>query len=263
MSLAIIAGQGALPGHLWQARPDAVLCEMVGVPISAPEGAEILPYRIEHLGSLLEVLKARGISEICCAGAMARPPVDPAAIDAATLPLVPRIMAAIAEGGDDATLRAALALFAEAGFAIRAATQIRPDLLPSAGVLAGTIDAAQEADAARAAQVVAALSAADLGQGCVVHQDRVVAVEAAPGTDWMLASLAGGEAWGGLLFKAAKAGQERRIDLPAIGPETVRGAARAGLKAIVIAAGDVLVLERETTLALAEKAGISLWVRPS
>lgn len=259
--LALIAGQGALPGEVLDSQPTRpIVCALEGFPPDLPGGPEIT-FRIEKLGALIADLKARGVTDLCLAGAIARPAIDARKIGLSTLPLVPRMMQAIREGGDDAALRTVIAIFEDAGFTLRGAHELTPDLLPPAGVLAGrkTADIAEMAD--RGAEVLDGLSALDLGQSCVVRGSRVVAVEAAPGTDWMLGSLTGGEAAGGSMIKAPKAGQDRRVDLPAIGPGTIQGAARAGLSAVVIQAGGVMVLNRADTIAAAQETGITLWVR--
>lgn len=69
------------------------------------------------------------------------------------------------------------------------------------------------------------------------------------------------DAEGGVLYKAPKPGQDRRADLPVIGPETVRRAAAAGLSGIVIEAQGVMVLEQPLVRALIEETGLFLWVR--
>jgi DUF1009 family protein len=61
-----------------------------------------------------------------------------------------------------------------------------------------------------------------------------------------------------VLLKAPKPGQDRRIDLPAIGPATVAGARAAGLAGIVVEARGVMVLDREECVAEAEKSGLFL-----
>jgi hypothetical protein len=303
--LALFAGRGGLPEVLLAALEAEGHSVMVLSPWSTREelgGRPARPARLETLGSLLAELRDRGIAEVCFAGGVARPALDPGAIDAATLPLVPRLREALGRG-DDGALRVLVEIFEEAGLAVRAAQELVPDLLPPAGVLTRAApEAADRADAARGAEAVAALGAADLGQACVVAGRVVLALEAAPGTDWMLRSLtepappetvrseslglfdpfdlAGSAAdWltgpgaprrrrdpalppGGLLFKAPKPGQDRRADLPAIGPSTVRGAAEAGLRGIVIEAGGVLVLDRAETVRAADAAGLFLWVRP-
>lgn len=295
--LALVAGQGTLPGLILQRHPSAVVCELEGFPSGLSDAP--MRFRVERLGTFLSDLKAAGVTEICLAGAVGRPKLDPAAIDAATIPLVPRMMAALAQG-DDAALRIVLAFFEEAGFAVRAAHDLVPDLLPSAGVLTKAAPGASaERDIARAVTAHAALGAADVGQALVVAGGQVIAVEAQPGTDWMLTSLLardvipaetgglfddpfgvaadmlGGPARrprprrdpalpeGGILFKAPKPGQDRRIDLPAIGPETVRRAAAAGLEGIVVEADGVMVLDPSASIAAADRAGLFLWVRPA
>lgn len=256
MSLAVIAGQGALPAAVKSACPEALICGLDGQALDLPVD---LRFRLETLGGLIATLRARGVTQICFAGAMARMPLDPAQIDAETRPLVPRILAALHEGGDDAALRAAAALFEEQGITLVGAHDLAPDLLPPEGVLSGD-GAPPEAEAAHGMQILDHLSAADLGQGCVIRGTRVLAVEAAFGTDWMLRSLAD-QAQGGVFVKAPKTGQDLRFDMPAIGPGTVAHAQRAGLRAIVIQAGGVIVLERAQTLAAAQDAGLMIWVR--
>ena len=140
--------------------------------------------------------------------------------------------------GDDGALRVIVSLFENAGLRVRAASDVLPALLLPEGVPTRARPSDLDgADAARGETIVAALGRADIGQGCVVAEGQALAIEALPGTDWMLQSLQmpGGERLatlpaGGLLYKAPKPGQDRRIDLPTIGPETLRNAAAAGLR---------------------------------
>ena len=66
-----------------------------------------------------------------------------------------------------------------------------------------------------------------------------------------------------MLFKAPKPGQDRRIDLPALGLHSVEGATRAGLAGIAWEAGGVMLLEAEAAVAAAREAGLFLWARPA
>ena len=165
-------------------------------------------------------------------------------------------------------MRAAVAIFEEAGLRVVAPHEIRPDLLPPEGVLEGEVSKEARRDAERAAAILDALGAADVGQACVVAQGQCLAVEALPGTDHMLGVVAGlgarrpDPAGGrGVLMKAAKRGQDRRVDLPAIGPETIREAAQANLAGVVIEAGGVLALDLVATRKAAREAELFLWVR--
>ena len=267
--LAIVGGTGRLPGLVIEAlvaQGDApVLAELHGHPIEGRGDLPVLPFRLEQLGTLIADLVARGVTRVCFAGAVRRPTFDPSLVDAATAPLLPRIAAALG-GGDDSALRAVATLFQEAGMTPVAAHELRADLLPEPGELGRHTPADTHAhDAERAMGVVAALSDQDIGQGCVVSRGQVLAVEAFPGTDWMLRSLTGEGAHdgprGGILFKAPKAGQDRRFDMPAIGVDTVRAAQAAGLDGIVLAAGGVMVLDAPAVIAAADAAGLFLWVR--
>lgn len=122
-------------------------------------------------------------------------------------------------------------------------------------------------DAARAARIVAALGAVDVGQAAVVAQGICLGVETIQGTDVLLDFVArtaarhrpDPEGLRGVLFKGPKPIQDRRLDLPAVGPDTVAGAARAGLAGIALAAGGVMLLDRDRTVAEADRAGLFLW----
>ncbi len=260
--LALIAGQGELPQLLAARLSPGLVCEMEGFPSGLPDP---LSFRVEKLGTLLKTLRKRGASEVCFAGAMRRPKVEPARVDLATMPLVPRMLAALREG-DDALLRTVIALFEETGLRVRGAHELLPELLPPAGAPTRAQPGERDKrDAERAAGIVAALGAADLGQACAVARGQALALEATGGTDWMLASLAGERRpqgpEGGIFFKAPKPGQDRRIDLPVIGPGTVAGVAEAGLSGLVIEAGGVMVLGLDEVVAACDAAGLFLWVR--
>ncbi|WP_179379948.1 LpxI family protein [Jannaschia marina] len=259
MTLALIAGQGALPRTLAAALGGDPACyHLVGF---APEGLASAPFRVEHLGSFIAGLTAEGVTRVCLAGAIARPKLDPAAIDAATLPLVPRMMQAL-QAGDDGALRVVLSLFEEAGIEVVAAQDLAPDLLRIPEV--GTPSDRDRTDIARAREVHAGLAALDVGQGCVVAGGQVLALEALPGTDWMLRSLAAPfpRPEGGVFFKAGKPAQDRRVDMATIGPETVTAAAAAGLSGIAVVQDAVLVLEGETLAERARAAGLFVAALP-
>lgn len=257
--LALIAGAGLLPKEVAQCltkRP--LICAMEG---SEPDCVDAeISFRLEHFGSFLTRLKSAGVVEICLAGAVTRPPIDPSAIDAATLPMVPVLQAALG-AGDDGALRAIMGLIEQAGFSLRAAHEVAPDLLMQEGIATqvkpGELD---KADALRGAEIVAAMCAADIGQSCAVRARQAIAVENVFGTNWMLKTLASRpDGQGGIMFKAPKPGQDRRADLPAVGPETVELCAAAGLSGIVLEAGGVIVLEQAAVIAACDRLGLFLW----
>lgn len=266
---ALIAGQGALPGILVRAMTDAGAAPLVaGLAGSEPDLPGAMLFRIERLVPFLDRLVADGVTQVVFAGAVRRPAMDPEMFDPRTAQLVPALLRDLAKG-DDAALRAILGLFEDWGLHVVGADTVAPDLVPGPGCLAGTPTPADEADTARAAEIVAGLGALDLGQGAVVAQGLCLAVETLPGTDAMLDFVARHQGLRpdprgarGVLYKAPKPGQDRRVDLPTLGPGTVERAARAGLAGIAWQAGGALLLDRAATVAAAEAAGLFLWSRP-
>ena len=256
--LALIAGTGDLPGALLARLEDRPLvCALEGFLPSVPPD---VTFRIERLGSFLGNLHLRGVREVCMAGAVKRPYFDASKIDEETAPLVPAVLEAMAKG-DDGALRALIAIIEGRGFVVRAAHEIAPDLLPPSGVPTETgPDAGMLREAAVGTTRLAAMGRADSGQACLIKGSAVVVEEGPDGTDAMIAG-AGAPGRGAILFKGPKPGQDRRADLPVIGPRTAEAAVAAGLRGIIIEAGGVMVLDMPEVLRRLDAAGISLWVR--
>lgn len=258
MTLALIAGRGDLPAAVADALAvPPLVCGYEGVQMSGlvPD----LTFRLETLGTLLSELGASGITDVCFVGGLERPVLDPAKLDAKTVPLVPLFIEALKEG-DDGALRVVISLFEKAGFQIVAAHEIAPDLLARGGVYSAALpDAQMRSDAGVAAAHILALSAQDIGQACVAAGGTVVGMEDARGTDAMLARV--GTAENGILFKAPKAGQSRLVDLPTVGPDTVEAVHKAGLRGLVVDAGGVLVLHSARCVQRADALGLVFWAR--
>ncbi|WP_300029862.1 UDP-2,3-diacylglucosamine diphosphatase LpxI [uncultured Roseobacter sp.] len=259
--LALIAGSGRLPATVAaaQATPP-VVCALTGF---APDGLAVdHPFRLEQLGTLIAELQRQGATEVCFCGAIRRPVVDPSAIDAATMPLVPVLMQAIG-AGDDSALRAVLGIFEDKGFTVRAAHELAPEILAPEGVLTLTWpDDALCADEKRGRSVLEALAPLDVGQGCVVGAGQIWAIETSGGTDHMLQTLPeGARKTRALLIKVPKTGQDLRVDMPTVGPDTISAVVDAGLAGLVIVAGQTILLERDETIRRADDAGLVVWSR--
>ena len=292
--LAIVAGRGRLPGLVATAVQDHVICALDGQPpdVLKPE----ISFRLETLGSFLLELGRRGVSEVCFCGSIDRPTLDPSALDAETAPLVPLLQKALGQGDDNA-LRAVIGLFEQTGFTVRGAHELTPEVLMPEGVpTQHPIRYVHEADAQVADTTLKDMGAADVGQACVVRKMKTIAREDERGTDAMLADLAvefsappdlwvgdtaelpdtavkwlkdlrdanvSAPAAGAVLFKGPKPGQDRRADLPTIGPDTAMGAAKAGFDGIIIEANGTIVLEAARVVAILDAMDMFLWSRTS
>ncbi len=255
---AILAGAGALPGLLLEVEM-AYVVQFKGVVINRHKSPPIKA-RFEQLGKLFDDLRAKDVQEVCLAGAMGRPSLDPVAFDPFTAARMPMLMQAMGQG-DDALLRAIVGVIEGEGFTVVGAHDIRPDLVVSAGLIAGVQVAA--ADAARARAVLDALGPLDVGQGAVAAKGQVLGIETLQGTNALLDFV--GRTMpksGGIFAKRPKAGQDLRVDMPAIGPDTIRKVAEAGLSGIEIAPGEVMILDRPAVEAACAETGVNLWAGP-
>jgi len=178
---------------------------------------------------------------------------------------------AAARHGDDALLRHLLGLFEREGFVVEGAHEVDQALTLPLGPLGRHAAGAEQAgDVAQAIAAARTLGRFDIGQAVVVAGGLVLAVEAQEGTEAMLrrcaelpAHLLGSpDARLGVLVKWPKPIQDRRVDLPVFGPDTVERAAAAGLAGLVGEAGGVLLLQREALIAAADRLGLFIQGAP-
>jgi UDP-2,3-diacylglucosamine hydrolase len=267
--VAIICGGGSFPGAVAEAverrgrRP--VMFAVRGW--ADPKVVERYTHHwvaIGQAGRLLRLARAEHCREGVFIGTLLRPPLTQIRLDWQTIRLMPRI-ARIFRGGDDRLLSGIAGLFEEGGLRIIGVEEIAPEIIVPEGTLGRYEPSPRDrADIACALNVIAALGPFDVGQAVVVADGHVLAVEAAEGTDNLLARIAQLRAQGrlakpagvGVFVKAPKAGQDRRFDLPAIGPKTVENVARAGLAGLAVAAGSAIVAEPAQVSASADREKI-------
>jgi DUF1009 family protein len=168
-------------------------------------------------------------------------------------------------GGDDHLLSGIGRILEQDGFRMVGIRDVAPDILmPEGGIARAAPDPAAIADIARGRQVLRALGPFDIGQAVVVIDGHVVAVEDIEGTDGLLARVTRlrderrirSKPGRGVLIKAPKSGQDLRFDLPAVGPKTIEGAAKAGLAGIAIIAGHTIAADSQAMIEAADKAGL-------
>lgn len=263
--LGILAGGGPLPGQVAAAAIAAGRSVFILGFEDFAEPAVIggYPHRYVRLGAagrILAMLREAGCEDLVLVGPVRRPSLLDLRPDAEGARILARIGRA-AFSGDDGLLAAVVRVLAEEGFRVLGAHEILTEALGPAGLLGRhRPDAAAAADIRRGVAVARALGAVDVGQGCVVQQGIVLAVEAIEGTDEMLARAAGlaRPGPGGVLIKLVKPGQERRADLPTMGPRTIAAAARAGLRGIAFEAGGTMFTDRRGCITAADAAGLFL-----
>jgi DUF1009 family protein len=265
--LVLFAAEGALPVEVAAAATAAGRKLLViSLEGTADERLLVYPHAIVkwgQIGHVEQLVRAHGRDVVIIGTVTKRPDFANLGMDFGTLRYLPRILKNMV-GGDDTILGNFVKMLEEMGFRVIGAHEVAPNLVATAGHMAGPRpSAAALADAALAMNAARAIGTLDIGQAAVAVGGRVVALEAAEGTDAMIERVGGLHGNGrvkwsgrsGVLAKRAKPQQDLRIDMPAIGPRTVEAVARAGLGGIVIESGRVIIAERAETVALAERTG--------
>ncbi len=266
--LAILAGKGRLPEMLAssakQSGRKVVLVCFNGFSPDWITNEQLVEAVFEKPGAMFKALKKAGCHEIVFAGHIARPRINPLKFDLKLLSVATKLLPTL-KGGDSKTLDAVRAVFEAEGLKIVGAHEVLSDLLAPSGTLTKAAPSADDLlDMKRASNIVMQMGIADVGQGAVVAQGLCLGVETIQGTDAMLNFIAlnsdgcrpDQKAGQGVLVKAPKQGQDWRIDLPAIGPETIKNAAQAGLSGIAVQEQGVLILGLEETIAMADSLGL-------
>ena len=267
--LAIVCGGGSLPLAVAESvtkRGRPVLLFFLR-DIANGAGADRFPHHwiyIGEVGKLLRLARSGGCRDVSFIGSLVRPSIWKTRPDLKAISLLPRIMRAF-RGGDNHLLTELGGAFEQQGFHIVGAHEVAPEILVPEGRL-GRVDASEgdQDDIALGLDYLSATGPFDVGQAVVVAGKHVIAVEAAEGTDQMLARVAAMRQTGrlqtrpgiGVLVKAPKRGQDHRFDLPSIGPQTVDGVVAAGLAGIAVIAGETIIAEPARTAEAADKANI-------
>ncbi len=261
--LAVIAGQGQIPVQIAEMAV-RMGYDVLVMPIAGQADADFSAFAssVIALGSIdktLAIMLDEGCAYVVMAGKVVRPSLAALKPDASALKLIGKAMMR----GDDSLLRVIRDFFAGNGIETLAPRDFMPDRLARAGLLVGrSPNAKQENDIALGRRVLAALGGLDVGQTVIVQAGRVLAIEAAEGTDEMLRRAAGvvdATESPAVMIKLPKSGQDTRLDTPVIGVGTIEGAADAGIGVIAVQAQGVLFAQSANILAgAAEAQGVTL-----
>ncbi len=260
--LGIIAGGGDIPGMLVEE------CRAKGrdVFVLALKGqAEIdrLPQppnawiRFGQAGKGLRLLHEAGVKDLIVIGGVRRPTLLELRPDLRTAAFMLKIGRRFF--GDDSLLSAVARELERDGFRIVPPQELLDDMLSGERLYSKAApDDAALSDIALGIEAAREIGRRDIGQATIVKQGRILGLEDDQGTDELIrrCAMAGREASGGVLVKVCKPGQERRIDLPAIGLATVEAAAEAGLGGIAVEAGGALIVDVEAVSRAADRLGI-------
>jgi DUF1009 family protein len=258
-SLGIIAGGGSLPQKLLHA------CDHIGIEVflvgfedqtdpEILEGREYMLTRLGAAGQIIKTLQSRNIKDLVLIGSIRRPSLMELKPDVRTAQFFTKI--GLRALGDDSFLQALRRELENDGFSVHGIQHFVDDLLAREGVL-GKLKPkkADWVDINRGIEISQKLGYLDVGQSAIVQEGLVLGVEASEGTDELIRRCKAlkRKGRGGVLIKTCKPQQDKDLDLPTIGPETVRLCADAGLSGIAVHAGNSLLLDIDDSIRLADE----------
>jgi UDP-2,3-diacylglucosamine hydrolase len=264
--LAIICGGGSFPGAVADAVARSGRRPVLFGIKSWADPELIVRYAhhwiaIGQIGRFLRLAKAEHCRQVVFIGALLRPPLSQIRLDWHTIRLMPRIARSF-RGGDDTLLSGVASMIEDGGVRVIGIDEVAPEIMVPAGVLGHCQPSGRDrTDISRALALIAAIGPFDAGQAAVIADNHVLGVEAAEGTDNLLLRIADMRrqrrvttpAGVGVLVKAPKPTQDRRFDLPSIGPQTIENAARAGLAGVAVAAGSTMMFDPASAIAAADR----------
>ena len=260
--LGMIAGGGMMPVEIIRyCNKNKTEIYVVGIdPFAKEEELKEAPHsfaKIGEAGKILKAFKDNGVQDIVLAGGIKRPSFKELIPDWEGMKIMTKL--AIKSMSDDSMFRAVIDEIEKHGFKVVGIEEVVPEMMFSEGIYGKTKPSSDDmSDIKRGITVAKALGAVDVGQAVVVQEGMVLAVEAIEGTDMMLSRAATVKKAGKapVMVKVLKPGQDLRVDLPAIGLQTIEQLKKYGIKGIAVEAGGILLIEREAVIKQADEAGI-------
>ncbi|MBF0589123.1 MAG: UDP-2,3-diacylglucosamine diphosphatase LpxI [Magnetococcales bacterium] len=259
--VGLVAGSGALPLQFARTMQQQGRALMVAAHLGEtdPEmehlAGKLSWIRLGQVKRALHFFRQHAVTDVVFVGGIQKTRIWSMRPDMLAI----RLMAKLRHKHDDHLLRAIAAEVERHGFAVRSVTDYMPELLASEGVLTQREPSEAEWDDIRFGwQAAKALGALDIGQGLVVRDRVVAAVEALEGTDALIRRAGPLTAGQGVMIKTAKPNQDLRLDLPTIGPGTMESLHASGLSVMAIEAGRVMILDPGETFALADRYGLTV-----
>ena len=258
-NLCVIAGGGILPRELadnFDPSGDRIFF-LAFRNVTDPEVVAGRHHEWLELGEVQKAIDAmhrNNVDKVVMAGPIQRPALSSLALDIRALKMLAK--GGLKVFGDDGLLSLVAKEIEKEGIKVIGIEQILSGLLTKEGLLAGPAPTKISwDDIKRGLQVLNSLGPCDVGQSIAVQEGIVLAIEAIEGTDQMIerAGSLQRNVSGPILIKISKANQDKRVDLPTAGPETVNNAIRSGFQGLALEANNSLLLDKDRVIKIAEK----------
>ena len=260
--LAIIAGNGSIPFYLVEECKTKgreyclIIIDGHGKELSEKYKPDFI-VSLSKMGKAIKYVKKLNIKDIVMVGGVERPSLRNIIPDLWTAKFLAKLNSSIT--GDDSILSSLTKALEKEGFNILAPENIIPSLLCPKGILGKfKPNKNNNKDIINGFKIAKLVGSNDIGQSIVIENGLVLAVEAAEGTDNMIkrSALLKKEEKGGVLIKVIKPQQDKRLDRPVIGINTIEEVWSAGLAGIAIEYNEILIISFDEVISYANKKGL-------
>ena len=264
--IGLVIGGGKLPEKVIEALRikgigfKAVVLDGFAECVPLLNAEDYIKIKLGQVGSGIAFFRKFGITEILMIGSVKRPSLTSLLPDLWTAKFLLKI--SLKSLGDDGMLKAITAALKDEGFSIIGVQDVVDDIFAKEGTYGKTVpDDRAMADIRYGVSLLKSLSSLDIGQGIVIQQGLVIAVEAIEGTDNMLTRVKDFKREGAapVLVKMKKIGQHDKLDLPTVGSSTVITAHKNGVRGIAVQAGGVLIADYENMVKTADELGVFIY----
>lgn len=261
-NLGLIAGWGELPFLVAQAARDQGR-RVIAVAFSeetnrglAAQVDEIHWVSIGQVGRVIKLFKAAQVSQAVLAGVIGhRHLFSKIKLDWRAISL----LAKLKDKRADSILSAVASTLEKEGIKVISPLSLLKPILPGRGPLTRRGPTRQEArDIQFGYKIAKHIAGADIGQTVVVKDQAIIAVEAMEGTDACILRSGEYAKTGAVVVKVNKPRQDLRFDTPVIGPGTIMVMKKSGATVLAFDANQTLFLQKEKTVAEANRSRISL-----
>ena len=261
--LGLIAGNGKFP-IVFAREAKAKNMRVIAAAVSGDTSFflkffvdQISWFRVGELKKLFQYFKAQGVSHVVMAGQ-----VNPNNLFDENLKLdeeFRKLHAALKDRKADTIFSAVAEKLKENGMELLDSTMLLTEYMAPKGTLTRRGPTVAELADIEFGRIIAKMMGGiDVGQTVVIKEKAIVAIEAMEGTDKTI--LRGGAIArkDAVIVKMSKPHQDNRFDVPVIGPRTIQNMIRSNAACLAIEAGKTLIIDRDSCIKLADKAGICI-----
>lgn len=259
-NLGIIAGRGSLPyliasNYTKQGGKCYIAAIKDEADIDQIKDFEYKILKIGMIGEAVKYFKDNEVKNIIFIGGVNRPNFKNLSVDKIGGLLLFKIVGQKIRG-DDNLLKIVADFFESYGFKVISSNEIYKNQQDNSNIITDTtLTNSDKNDIEIGVKLLNHLSSFDIAQAVIVENGYILGIEAAEGTDNLIARCADlhKNPYGGVLVKIPKLGQDNRLDMPTIGPDTIKNLAKYNYKGVAIQKNNVIIVEEELTIKLANE----------